>query len=180
MYRRLSVLSCCFILSALLAPTAQAIAVDPGEVGSESNGFSWVLDADMGVVDITFTDMKHLECCTGSGVLTFVAFSVQHEGPIVGFSGFFSDEEGEEISGTDFEGATETGAIEVSLPDPIVWHDMHFVGDFGAGDYSLVWAGIAGAEKPIVGVWTVPEPGIALLLVMGLAGFAAIGRKRAA
>jgi hypothetical protein len=164
-------LGCCFILAALLAPSAQAIQidVDPGVVGEAASSIIFSLDNPETVVDLTFIDLKTLE---GSGP---AGFGMSATFPVISFTGYLSDAAGDEISGTAFVGATETGVVEVQAGSNI-WLGMHFEGDFRGGEeYTLFWTDIA-FTKPTVGV--VPEPGTALLMGLGLAGLGAAGRSR--
>ena len=166
----LRTLGCFFILAT--APTAQAVTVDvnPGNVGSEAGSLEFILDSDALIVDLVFTDMKHLEFDAG-----ILLFSIQAN-DVVPFDGFLSDELGDEIDGTSFSGATETGVIELTLQFDTIFHDMHFVADvlpFKLGGYVLVWPGTG----PTVGGWSAPEPATSILLGLSLVGFA-VNRRR--
>ncbi len=49
---------------------------------------------------------------------------------------------------TDFSGIAEVSATNLTLSDLTIWHDMHFVGDFEAGQHTLLWV-----TEPTVGEW---------------------------
>jgi len=177
MFKFPATFGCCFILAALFAPSAQAVAfaVNPGDVGSESVFMeSYVLDTAASTVDLTFTDLKTLE----SGPDSAVAFLLQLGGdPSVSYSGFFSDAEGQAIGGTQFSATVDGDPAAVVLIQPTVWHGMLFNanGDFEVGEYTVFWTEVA-FDRPIVGV--VPEPGTALLMGLGLVGMGVVGRSR--
>jgi hypothetical protein len=172
MFRFPATFGCCFILAALFAPSAQAIeiAADPGDVGQPASFIFFQTFDPETVIDITFTDQKTLE---GAGT---VAFNLDTDLPVIGFTGFFSDAAGDEISGTSFTGSTAS-ITQFDLPGFTVWNDIHFEGDFrGTEAYTLIWSDLGQATKPTVGV--VPEPGTALLMGLGLVGLGAAGRSR--
>ncbi len=169
------ILGCCLILAALFAPSAQAVPVNPGSVGSPANNPLNFLTPDLPMpppvpsFDLVFTDGKSLILQGGANILGFI---IELSSGGTAYSGFLTDELGNEIPGTEYTGVVTIDASEISLPPGTVWHGMHFMGDFAAPNqgHSLVWLG----TTPTV----IPEPGTAALLGLGLAGLGVVGRKR--
>ncbi|MBW2694026.1 MAG: PEP-CTERM sorting domain-containing protein [Deltaproteobacteria bacterium] len=173
----------CLILTTLFAPSAQAleILVNPGPFGSPvNNPLAFFIEEGslpepppFPSVDLVFTDGKSviLEPETGpaNNLLVFEMF-----GAIVTYTGFLTNELGNEIPGTDFTGIADGDVTNKEIPAGTVWHGMHFEGDFeDAVTYTLVWEPLGLGATPLV----TPEPGTAVLLGLGLVGLGVVGRK---
>jgi hypothetical protein len=150
---------------------AAPILVDPGQVGSVSDGFEFfVLPVGGLLVEVLFTDLKTLEL--GAGLHGFFLTGLgPGTRPI--YAGSFLDAQGVSIPGTEFEGKVDGDAAEVDLSETTVFRGMLFTAQNVAfdGAYKLAWF----EPKPIVG--QVPVPGAVWLLGSGLIGLVAI-RKR--
>jgi len=182
MFRFPATFGCCLILAALFAPSAQAveILVNPGPVGSPvNNPLAFFIEEGslpepppFPSVDLVFTDGKSVILQPGTGPPNLLVFEML--GDTVSYTGFLTNELGNEIPGTDFTGIADTSATNKELPEGTVWHGMHFQADFlDARTYTLVWQPLGLGSTPVV----VPEPGTAALLGLGLVGVGVVGRK---
>ncbi|MBW2397475.1 MAG: PEP-CTERM sorting domain-containing protein [Deltaproteobacteria bacterium] len=184
MFKFPATFGCCLILAALFAPSAQAleILVNPGPAGSPvNNPLAFFIEEGslpepppFPSVDLVFTDGKSviLEPETGpaNNLLVFEMFGAT----TVTYTGFLTNELGNEIPGTDFTGISDTSATNKELPPGTVWHGMHFEGDFeDAGTYELVWEPLGLGATPLV----IPEPSTAALTALGLIGLASRRRR---
>jgi len=180
--RQLATLACGLLVTALFAPTAQAISilevdVDPGVVGSEAGSLQWSTQAGEvdEVVVIRFTDGKQLGFPGGDPPV--LSFQVRNLNTLngVGIAGFLLDENDTPIEGTAFSGLGCCLTDLDPFPPGTVWSGVLLTGFFGSSSsgvaYSLNWAA---ATTPAV----IPEPGTALLMGLGLTGLAARGRSR--
>jgi len=168
------ILGCCLILAALFAPSAEAVPINPGSVGSPANNPMNFLTPTLPTpppapsFDLVFSGGKSLILQGGENILGFT-IRLSSEG--TAYSGFLTDELGNEIPGTEYAGVVNVDASEITLAPGTVWHGMHFVGDFASTQgHSLFWLG----TTPTV----IPEPGTAALLGLGLAGLGVVGRSR--
>ena len=166
-YRRITmfnshkILCFCLILLALLGFTAQAQAltfqteVDPGDVGNNSAGFLIDFGAEnIGTyfdrLEISFSDGKQLAFADDRAKAGFVLSAIVGTRPA--FSGFFTDENGMPIAGTEFSGVMNFDAVEVptaegTFPPGISWSgvviesesSVGFGDEFTAPTYYLLW-----------------------------------------
>ncbi len=181
--RFLGTLGCCLILATLFAPSAQAveILVNPGPAGSPvNNPLAFFIEEGslpepppFPSVDLVFTDGKSVILKPGTGPPNLLVFEMF--GATVSYTGFLTNELGNEIPGTDFTGIADTSLTNKELPPGTVWHGMHFEGDFAdAHTYGLGWEPAGVGSTPLV----TPEPGTAALLGLGLAGLGVVGRSK--
>jgi PKD repeat protein len=149
---RHTILGFCLILLALLGLTvsvqAETIQVeaDPGDVATNPRGFAFQFGggALYDTMDVRFSDEKQLFFPDDPEKASFVLSANIGNAPA--FSGFFTDQNGQPIPGTEFQGVFDIDAVEVPVGE----------GTFPPG---ISWSGIVFQDVQGTGFGTAPDSG---------------------
>ncbi len=176
-----------------MAGNAKAIIVDPGPVGTNCTvcGSFTVNAGDLGgpsntAFDLVFSDMKHIEFFAGQTYFPGLFSTALTFSPSA-YTGFLTDENGNEIPNTAFAGATTAGApgfFEIQGITPtsdLVFHDIHFLFETlpaAPFDAQLAFGPQQIQLEPLIGIW-IPEPATLAIFGVGLAGLGVMRRRRA-